>query len=121
MDFPLQNGVPENTDEMSGCSSANKRGLSMVDWVINTAALKRWWLPDNLHMCNSVIYGDDCRMSVIRAKDYRTLESFTVKLSNPQWEEICHIFVEKAERKYPRNILKHADARNIRNRHRSGF
>lgn len=84
----------------------------MTDFIINTPSHKQWMLPDNIHMINSIIYGNDCVMSVMVRETYRTRESFTVKLDNPQWKELCNTFVQLAEKRYPKRLqFKREEAR----------
>lgn len=104
------------------------KGLIMVDFLINTPSHKRWMLPDNIHAFNSVIYGDDIKVSVIELDTMRAKESVIFKLSNPEWQNLCDMFQKLAERKYCKR-LRHksnmardeAFARGHVMRHQKGF
>lgn len=65
---------------------------------------KRWMLPDGIHCINSVIMGDDHLMQVLVVHTLQTRESFTVKLSNPQSEDLWYAFQEAAKKKYPKRL-----------------
>lgn len=76
----------------------------MSNFIIDTPYHKRWWLPDNRHQINSVIYGDDHLMQVIDSVTGYTKQSFTVKLSNPQSNDLWDAFQESARKKYPKQL-----------------
>jgi hypothetical protein len=83
--------------------SDETKGDPKVEFLINTPNHKQWTLPDGYHRVNSVIYGNDCRMTVIQP-DYQPKESYTVKLDHPEWEFLCDLFVQKANRKYKKEL-----------------
>lgn len=83
--------------------SDETKGDPKVEFLINTPSHKQWTLPDGYHRINSVIYGNDCRISVIRP-DYHSKETFTVKLDHPEWEYLCDLFIQKANQRYKREL-----------------
>jgi hypothetical protein len=103
--------------------------MSEIRWLVNTAAHKRWWLPDGKHAVNSVIYGNQVRMSVILVETGRTYESVTFDFDkNPNWQELCNQFSDLAAKKYPyRPRHKSNEARDRafqighETRHKKGF
>ena len=76
----------------------------MSEFLIDLPYHKRWMLPDGIHCINSVIFGNDHKMSVLVAATLQTRESFTVKLDNPQGDDLWYAFQEAARKKYPRQL-----------------
>lgn len=71
----------------------------MTSFLIDTPYHKRWWLPDGQHQFNSIIYGDECRISITRADTGITVLSHYIKLKDG-WQELHDTAVQLAERRF---------------------
>lgn len=72
-----------------------------TDFLINTASHKRWYLPNRDYALNSVIYGNEIRLSVIHTDTLKTYETVILKLdADDKWKDLAEQFHLLARRKY---------------------
>jgi hypothetical protein len=75
--------------------------MSRTKFLIDEAYHKRWNLDREGHYWyNSVMYGNDLRMSVIQVSTGHTVESRLVKLDDPDWERKSQIFQSEMKSAY---------------------
>lgn len=74
-----------------------------MDWIINTPAHKRWWLPDGRHQYNSNIFGDTLRICVIDSYTQEQKHIAYIKLEG-NWEDLSQLSQELAAKRYPRQL-----------------
>lgn len=72
----------------------------MTDFIIDLPYHKRWWLPDRIHWCNSVIFGDELRMSVIHSQTGTVKDAFRINILKDGWEDLSHQYHELAKKRY---------------------
>lgn len=79
----------------------------MVNFVINTPSHKRWYLPDGVHLFNSVMYGDQIHWSIIHRLDHYIVHGLSgyISLSNPSWQDLYDTAVALAEKKFRKKSL----------------
>lgn len=75
--------------------------MDKEDWIINTPAHKRWWLPDRRHQVDSQIMGRRLYMRVLDARfQDRVRQTFTIEMDKADWEDLQIGFCELAKKKY---------------------
>lgn len=80
-----------------------------MEFVINTAAHKRWTLPDGRFQINSVIYGDRCRVSVIDSHHIHPEQLvFYIDITKPNFQYLHDEYVARAEKRFPNRSIRRA-------------
>ena len=77
----------------------------MSHFLINTPSHKRWWLPDDVHWYNSVIYGNDVQVCVIHSSTGEITDHEQFSLDDPRWSVKASDNQAQMNRKYPRSKL----------------
>lgn len=75
----------------------------MTNFLINLPYHKRWMLPDGKHMYNVVTFGDEMRVSIMRADNQSTVLSHIIDITNPNWKELCMTSQELANKRFRGN------------------
>lgn len=77
--------------------------MAGFEFLIDLPYHKRWYLPDRVHVYNSVIYGDQLRWSIFPiGNPTNGRESGVIDISKPDWQELSFLSQELAAKKYPR-------------------
>lgn len=77
----------------------------MGDFIIDTPYHKRWWLPDRIHQLNSVIFGDDLRLSIHHSLTGEQFQVVTIKLdAEGRWKDTSEFYQELANKKYCKQL-----------------
>jgi hypothetical protein len=75
----------------------------MTDFIINLPYHKRWWLPDRKHQLNSVMFGDELRLSIIEAYTHNEKQVVRMRMVN-NWEDNVQLYQELANKRYKAEV-----------------